>query len=97
MQRHDCTCPDAQLCTPCYGRALLAARGQAAVIGQCWAEAVCRGELRREPWPDTDRSRAIARRLVASLTRDPRMLDELAAECWRGAAAWWERRPARYR
>lgn len=99
MQRHDCTCPDTELCASCFGRALLAALGQAAVIGQCWAERVCRGELRaRDAWPEHDeRTLAIARRKVASLTRDPRMIEELARACSSAAAAWWERRGERYR
>jgi hypothetical protein len=71
----------------------------AGVIGQCWAERICRGELRAEPaWPERgEKTIRIARRLVASLSKDPRLLDDLAAACSSGAAAWWQRRPARYR
>ena len=62
----------------------------AEVIGQCWAERVCGGEHRaREAWPEREeRALAIARRKVAQLGRDPWLVDELAAVCSRGAAAW---------
>lgn len=96
--RHDCACPDEQLCDKCFGRARVAALGPARVIGECWAERVCRGEHRaREAWPTGEKPRAIALRLVAQLSRDPRMHPELAVACLAGAAAWWERRPAGYR
>lgn len=92
-------CAEDRLCERCYGRELLAKSGQASVIGQCWAERICRGALRGEPaWPEHgDKTIRIARRLVRTLARDPRLLDELAAACSRGAAAWWLRRPERYR
>jgi hypothetical protein len=92
-------CPDDQLCEHCFGRALLVKRRQAGVIGQCWAERICRGELRARPaWPEhDDKAILIARRLVGSLAKDRRLLDELAAACSSGAAAWWQRRPERYR
>jgi hypothetical protein len=32
-----------------------------------------------------------------SLAADPRLVDDLAAACSQGAAAWWQRRPDRYR
>ncbi len=89
------------LCPRCYGRELMAKRGQAAVIGQCWAERIGlrHEELRAQPvWPEhEERTLAIARRLVRQLTQDPRLIDELAAACNAGAAAWWLRRPERYR
>jgi len=59
---------------------------------------VCRGEHRARPtWPDDERTLAIARRLVGQLARDERLLDELARAAIGGAAAWWARRPERYR
>lgn len=81
---------------------------QAEVLGQQWAESVCRGELRAlDAWPDMPKAWDIARRKVATLPAcmgvveldpgdhlDP---EELADACMRGAAAWWARRPARYR
>jgi len=92
-------CTDERLCECCYGRELMAKRRQASVIGQCWAERICRGELRARPaWPEHDEKAIhIARRLVSRLAQDPRLLHELAAACSQGAAAWWARRPARYR
>jgi hypothetical protein len=94
----DCCATD-RLCERCYGRELTAKRPQARVVGECWAERICRGELRRiAAWPeDGGKAIGIARRLVSALARDPRLLDELAVACSRGAAAWWQRRPARYR
>ena len=92
-------CPDDQLCEHCYGRELLVKRRQAGVIGQCWAERICRGELCARPaWPEhDDKAIGIARRLVSTLSKDPRLIHELAAACSRGAAMWWQRRPVRYR
>ena len=92
-------CTEDQLCELCYGRELLVKRRQAGVIGQCWAERICRGELRaRAAWPEHgDKAIRIARRLVGALAKDPRLLDDLAAACSSGAAAWWQRRPERYR
>ncbi len=89
-----------ELSEQAYGRALFAKRGQAAQLGECWAERICRGDLRAQPvWPEHDeKALVIARQLVASLAKnDPRLLDELARACSAGAAAWWERRPMRYR
>jgi hypothetical protein len=92
-------CSEDWLCERCYGRELLVKCGQAGVIGQCWAERICRGALCAEPaWPERgEKAIQIARRLVGSLAKDPRLLEALAAACSRGAAAWWLRRPARYR
>lgn len=92
-------CFDDQLCERCYERELIVKSRQADVIGQCWAERTarrveCRG---RERWPDDERALAIAERLVAQLSADPRLRAELAVACVAGAAAWWERRPAGYR
>jgi hypothetical protein len=94
-----CTCRPEQLCQQCYGRELTAKRGQARVLGEAWAERICRGELRRhEAWPRGEaKTLTIACRLVAGLAIDPRLIAELAAFCDAGAAAWWGRRPARYR
>lgn len=91
-------CADEELCERCFGRELTAKRSQARVVGECWAERVCRGVLRSQPsWPEHDKALRIARRLVATLAKDPRLLDRLAVACVCGAAAWWQRRPARYR
>ena len=94
-----CDCPSAALCDACFERELGAKHGQAEVLGQVWAEAICRGELRkREAWPELEpKTVAIALRKVAPLTPDPRLRAELARACSAGAAAWWARRPERYR
>lgn len=99
---HNCTepgCSYAALCVRCYERELALRRPQARVIGACWAERVCRGEARRrETWPTEDpKTLAIARRKVAQLADDPRLLEAFAAACSQGAAAWWAQRPERYR
>jgi hypothetical protein len=95
----DHRCIDDKLCDACLGRELLSKRGQAEAVGQIWAEQVCREELRAQPaWPaDEPKTLAIARRRVARLARDPRLLDALAQACSAGAAAWWQRRPPQYR
>ena len=92
-------CPDDKPCDACCAHQLRAAGPQADAIGQCWAEHVCRGELRARPaWPEHEpKTLAIARRKVGALARDPRLLDALAAICSAAAAAWWQRRPAAYR
>lgn len=91
-------CADEELCERCFGRELTAKRLQARVVGECWAERVCRGALRAKPcWPQDDKALQIARRLVGTLAKDPRLLDQLAFACVGGAAAWWQRRPPRYR
>lgn len=93
-------CREDALCTACYGRELFTKRPMAGSLGFQWAERLARlhPELRsREAWPVDGRSLAIARRKVASLARDPRLVEELAKACVAGAAGWWARRPARYR
>ena len=104
MNRWHCTsevaeCTAEALCDRCYGSELADKRPQARVAGQCWAESICRGDLRaRETWPTEDaKTLAIARRKMASLARDPRMVEPLPLACSQGAAAWWLARPAMYR
>lgn len=100
---HRCTdlapgCSPAALCGRCYGSELLSKRGQADVLGQCWAERVARRpEFRDRAWPNDERALAMAVAKVANLTPDPRLRAELAKACLAGAAAWWARRPAHYR
>jgi hypothetical protein len=91
-------CAEDNLCERCFGRELTSKRAQARVVGECWAERICRGDLRTRPsWPDSARSLQIAHRLVGALASDPRLRDMLAVACVGGAAAWWQRRPVRYR
>jgi hypothetical protein len=83
-----------------HDRDQLAKRSQAVEIAYGWAERICRGDLRaRDGWPEHDeKALAIARQQVASLAgNDPRLLEDLARAFSTGAAAWWERRPMRYR
>lgn len=91
------TCTAATLCERCLGRELVAKHPMAGVLGQCWAERLARTQREtrgRETWvSDLDE----ARRLVASLGQDPRLVAELVVACDAGAAAWWARRPAGYR
>src|ERR1044071_6859325 len=82
-----CTCPPDALCPTCYGRELHAKRGQARTSGAVWAERERSGALTTEQ----------AAALVAPLSPDPRLRAEFAAAAIAGAAAWWERRPVRYR
>jgi hypothetical protein len=91
-------CAEDNLCERCFGRELTSKCGQARVVGACWAERICRGALRTRPsWPHGEKPLAIAHRLVGALAKDPRLRDRLAVACVGGAAAWWERRPMRYR
>lgn len=94
-----CTCAPAALCAGCYARELLAQRGQAEVVGQCWAERVARRPEHRgrASWPNDARALELAVGKVAQLAADPRLRAELARACLAGAAAWWARRPERYR
>jgi hypothetical protein len=70
MPVHELQCPSgspvcraAELCDRCLAGAIAARRPQSRVIGACWAESICRGELRaRDAWPTRDeRTIAIAR------------------------------------
>jgi hypothetical protein len=82
------TCRSAALRQACHGRELTAKLGQARVVGETWAERVCRGDHRKvAAWPQDDKALAIARRLVAQLAADPRLVSELARVCVSGAAA----------
>jgi len=93
-------CSQESLCEGCFGRELIAKREQARVVGEVWAEVIGsrHSEYRKEPaWPVAAKSFAQARERVRMLGRDPRLVDELARVALQGAAAWWLRRPARYR
>jgi len=92
--------PPAELSEHSYGRELFAKLGQAAEIGQSWAERICGAScVRKRRGRSTTRGRwrsrdSRSRRFASS---DPRLLEPLARACSAGAAAWWERRPMRYR
>ena len=93
------SCRQASLCLPCLADAAAQRRPQARTIGMMWAERICRGEHRaRDNWPTLDgKTLAIARRKVAALATDPRLLEPLALACSEGAAVWWRGRPSRFR
>lgn len=66
-------------------------RGVVACRGEVWADEIAAKapQLRCEPWPSgSEKVVAIARTKVADLTRDPQLLEQLAAEL----ARWAERR-----
>jgi hypothetical protein len=92
-------CAATALCEGCYSRTLTYARRQAATLGSTWAERIARDPAYRpRVWPTGEpKTLAIARRLVAALATDPRLVDELARACDAGAEAWWAHRPERYR
>jgi hypothetical protein len=93
------SCRQASLCLPCLADAIAQRGPQARTIGMMWAESICRGEHRgKKTWPTmAAKTLAIARRKVAALATDPRLLEPLALACSEGAAAWWRDRPAHYR
>ncbi len=103
-RKHTCyegldTCKPNNLCERCLRRELAVKRPMARALGACWAEKIARLPVHRvhPKWPVTEETLTIARTKVVTLGKDPRLLDELAASCVRGAATWWQKRPERYR
>ncbi len=85
-----CGCPRDQLCDLCFQGSWENLRGVAATRGEVWAMAVARRTHTDRPWPSgSPKVAAIARTKVADLSRDPRLLEVLAAELARWAARWW--------
>jgi hypothetical protein len=84
-----CSCPRAALCSTCFAGTFDNLRGVAACRGEVWAMSVARRCKRAQPWPSTDRARALARDKVRDLTADPRLLGQLADEVTRWATRWW--------
>lgn len=65
-------------------------RGCAALRGERWGESVARRVGTRRPWPAFEgRAREVALRKVADLSRDPELLELLAAELAQWAARRW--------
>lgn len=64
-------------------------RGVAASRGHWGVDLLIARTQTRAPWPDTPKARAWARRRVADLTGDERLLELLAAEVTRYAAKRW--------
>jgi len=95
----ECCSPD-ELCNIHLRRAFEGAKGLAYGRGDAWAERVAgrvgRAALREE-WPDTPKMRTIARRLVADLTQDKRLIEKFAACCAEQAAQRWRFMGRRWR
>lgn len=85
-----CGCARDQLCDRCVDDAFAQLRGVAACRGEVWAMDVARRCPRAQPWPATERVRAIARRKVGDLSSDARLAERLAGELERWAARWWQ-------
>lgn len=85
-----CPCPRDALCEPCRTSLFAQLRGVAARRGEAFADEVAREyDPRRYRWPQyTGRVAELARERVGDLTRDPHLLELLAAEL----ARWAERR-----
>jgi len=85
-----CDCPRDALCDKCRESLFTQLRGTAARRGDEWADRVKRAEPRRREWPPHEGADAeLARGLVRDLTRDPQLLNLLAAELARWAAKRW--------
>lgn len=90
-----CDCPRDQLCPLCFDGSWQNLRGAAATRGEVWADQVAKVIDRSRPWPAHEgRAAAIARSKVEDLSRDPRLVEQLAAELARWAAKRWESRRA---
>jgi hypothetical protein len=64
-------------------------RGVAQCRGENWARAIATVCPVDKRWPTGEKTRAIALRKTADLTRDQRLHDLLAGQCEIGAARWW--------
>jgi len=84
------------LCDACVDDKFSYMCGTAAARGYGWGQEVATklgGRTNRlPPWPDFEgKARAIARRKVADLTADERLLERLARACWADARRRYER------
>jgi hypothetical protein len=79
------------LCDACLGEQLAHLRGVAQCRGENWARAIATVCPIDKRWPTSEKTRAIAMRKTADLTRDGRLHELLADECELGAARWWNR------
>lgn len=92
-------CPncDGTLCDEHVNRDVETLRGVARSRGMAWAQDVAREIGRREApavWPPFEGKCArLARLKVSNLSKDERVLEQLARECHGDAARFWERRP----
>ncbi len=86
-----CCHPSKPLCDRCVDDCFKQLGGTAACRGEFWAMDLAKDpKLRAQPWPGaTDKVMRIARQKCADLTRDERLLEQLAAELARWAERWW--------
>ncbi len=78
------------MCDACVEQHLKWHRGIAYNRGQDWARAIAEVIPIDRPWPITEKMRAIARRKVAELASDQRLLEALADAVVEGASTWWQ-------
>ncbi len=99
MSPYGCPCSknDGVLCDDCVAEHMTWHRGIAYNRGETWARAIAEVIPIERPWPMTEKMRAIARRKVAELASDERLLQLLTDETVRGAAHWWDRELLRRR
>jgi hypothetical protein len=85
-------CDRRALCVIHRDEAFAQMKGVVACRGEVWAVYVAQRAPRMlgKPWPMTARMRSIARRKVADLADDERLLELLAVELVRWAAKRWD-------
>jgi hypothetical protein len=93
----DLSCKPGWLCEGCRRCAEVVLTRQARVLGAVWAERIARVRGWEPEWPSGERAWKRARELVTPMAGDARLEKPLAAACMDGAAAWWAKRPERYR
>lgn len=76
-------------CAWCFDRAIERHGGAAGIRGRQWAKRVADQVGTSKPWPPMTKTGGIARRLVADMTTDPRILEALAIRCHLGARDLW--------
>jgi len=79
------------MCELCRADLFAQLRGVARSRGHFWARGIAEVIPIDRTWPFTDKSRAIALRKVADLTRDEPLREMLATEVEDAAAQWWNR------
>jgi hypothetical protein len=85
-----CGCPSDRLCALCLDGRWAQLRGVAACRGEAWADELAGVRGAPRDWPvDSEKMRALARRRVKDLARDPRLLEMLTDELVRYAAKRW--------
>lgn len=93
----DCSaCFPDRLCDEHVKRQLEHLKGVARARGMLWAQDARKmGTDAPKTWPAYEGKCArLAKLKVSNLSRDERVLEALAHECWHDAERWWSRRPA---